>query len=183
MGKGAARTWSCVCGGEPVPDGDVDLESADMCPVCTVWEQVTEVEQATGVSRESPEAKRVPLFPTHDGRMPDKRNVVAAWAELFGEAALDWNPAEQDGQLGAPEYVGVDGHSPRRSGAKFLIRVGWFREGVAYLGRWGSVGRHPLLHRGGHPRKRNLRPGRPGEGRGGCRRRTPGRAPHRGVRG
>ena len=138
MGKGAARTWSCLCGGDPVPDGDVDLELANMCPVCTVWEQAAEVEHVTGVSRDSPEAKQVPLFPTHDGRMPDKRNVVAAWAELFGESALDWNPAEQDGQLGAPEFVGVDGHSPRRSGAKFLIRIGWFREGVAYLGRWGS---------------------------------------------
>ena len=131
MGKGAAPTWSCVCGEEPVPDGDVDLESSDMCPVCIVWAQVAEEEHATGVARDSPEARRVPLFPTHDGRVPDKRNVVAAWAELFGEASVDWDPAEQDGQLGAPEYVGVDGHSARRSGAKFLIRIGWFREEVA----------------------------------------------------
>jgi hypothetical protein len=67
-----------------------------------------------------------------------KRNVVAAWSEMFGEAAVDWNPVEQDGQLGPPEWSGVDGHSPRRSGAKFLIRIGWIREGVAFLGRWGS---------------------------------------------
>ena len=32
----------------------------------------------------------------------------------------------------------MDGHSPRRSAAKLLTRLGWPREAVAFLGRWGS---------------------------------------------
>ena len=138
QGKGAARSWSCMCGCPPVPDGDVDLTASGICPVCCIWDQIAEVEMATGIKRDSPEACRVPLFPSVDGSIPQKRNVVAAWSEMFGEAAVDWNPVEQDGQLGPPEWSGVDGHSPRRSGAKFLIRIGWSREGVAFLGRWGS---------------------------------------------
>jgi hypothetical protein len=59
--------------------------------------------------------------------------VVAAWQDLLAEAAVDWVPTEEGAQ-----YVGVDGHSGRRSGAKLLVRCGWTREAVAFLGRWGS---------------------------------------------
>ena len=48
-----------------------------------------------------------------------------------------WSPAEE-GETAPLEYMGVDGHSPRRSGAKLLIRVGFGRGTVAFVGRWGS---------------------------------------------
>ena len=160
QGKGAARSWSCMCGCPSVPDGDVDLTASGICPVCCIWDQIAEVETATGIKRDSPEACRIPLFPTVEGNIPQKRNVVAAWSEMFGEAAVDWNPVEQDGQLGPPEWSGVDGHSPRRSGAKFLIRIGWIREGVAFLGRWGP-GCHFRVYRRSHHGQRGVRSGRP----------------------
>jgi hypothetical protein len=91
------------------------------------------MERISGVRQDDDRARPIPLFATRDGEVAEKKAVVAAWAELPQEAALDWDPPEDsDG------YLGVDGHSPRRSGAKLLIRIGWRREGVAFLGRWGS---------------------------------------------
>ena len=62
---------------------------------------------------------------------------MRAWNELLTEASLEWAPSEE-GESAPLEYMGVDGHSPRRSGAKLLIRIGFGRGTVAFVGRWGS---------------------------------------------
>ena len=62
QGRGAARTWSCICVSGPLADGGVDVRQARLCPVCTPWAHVEEVEQASGVSRQDDAARRVPLF-------------------------------------------------------------------------------------------------------------------------
>eukprot|EP00971_Amphidinium_carterae_P228504 4532250-Amphidinium_carterae.2 len=40
-------------------------------------------------------------------------------------------------KLGSPT-VEVTGHSPRRSGAKYLARLGWTLDDIQLLGRWQS---------------------------------------------
>ena len=62
---------------------------------------------------------------------------MRAWNELLTEASLEWSPSEE-GESAPLEYSGVDGHSPRRSGAKLLVRIGFGRGTVAFIGRWGS---------------------------------------------
>ena len=80
---------------------------------------------------------KVPLFPTRAGTTASKRDVVKAWDEVCTEASLEWS-LEEEGELAPLEYMGVDGHSPRRLGAKLLIRIGFGRTIGAFLGRWGS---------------------------------------------
>ena len=41
QGRGAARTWACICGAGRLADGGVDVREANLCPVCTLWDQVS----------------------------------------------------------------------------------------------------------------------------------------------
>ena len=135
-GRGAARTWSCLCGSGTKADCVVPVED-NFCPVCTVSKQIDEMETISGISRTDDAARTVPLFATEAGGAPEKRATVEAWDHLVGEAAARGvEPGDKAEDFG--EYLGVDGHSPRRSAAKMLIRMGWTREAVAWLGRWGS---------------------------------------------
>ena len=136
-GRGAARTWECLCGGPDLPDGPTSPERDGCCPVCTVWAQVEEVEKTNRLGRTEERARKVPLFPTRTGGTATKKDVVRAWNELLTEASLEWSPAGV-GETAPLECMGVDGHSPRRSGAKLLIRIGFGRGTVAFVGRWGS---------------------------------------------
>ena len=95
----------------------------NFCPACTVWGQVLEVSRIHRVGPEEERAREIPLFPTAGGKTPTKRDVVKAWGDLMTEAAADWEPTKEGGHASLT-YSGVDGHSPRRSGEKMLIRIG-----------------------------------------------------------
>ena len=94
-GRGAARTWECICGEGNLKDGDVSPSRDDSCPACVVHDQVDEVARLHQVAHTENRARDVPLFPTVGGKVPSKKEVVGAWGDLLTDAAVDWDPTEE----------------------------------------------------------------------------------------
>lgn len=140
MGKGAERTWSCLCKTGALVDGAVDPAADDCCPVCLLRDHVQKVEQTYGVLQTDDESADIPLFPTSEGKTPAKHDVVKSWTALFEGVGEDegLDEAEEDPASGRLLYEGVDGHSARRSAAKLFTRLGWTKTKVQFAGRWGS---------------------------------------------
>ena len=88
--------------------------------MCALRAQATALERHPGFSHEAPEAKEIPLFPTSSGDVPLKEATFAAGGKLG-----DSDPAPT-------------GHSARRSEAKRLAKLGWSRQDILRLGRWGG---------------------------------------------
>ena len=121
-GRSAARTHSCICGGERIPS----------CPLCAASHLLGLAMASWGGDRHSQGAKFVPLI----GTMAAPHRFVSKQA-LVAAAQSD---AELIRSLGIAEVIPaeVTGHFMRRSGAKAWARSGFSLATVQWLGRWGS---------------------------------------------
>ncbi len=105
-----------------------------ICACCRILDQQKEQCGKRQIMPDSVAAKTFPLWPTRDGSPPTKAAVVKAWKALarylkekgLGSAA-DWD-----------EWDRVAGHSPRRTGAKLLARLGWELWMIQFFGRWAG---------------------------------------------
>jgi len=125
-GIGMKRTLRCICHVRALADDDVCGKA--VCPVCAVKAQISFVCERFGINQNSPDALRVPLFPTKAGIAATKRANVASWISLYNSAG--GRHVDLDGQIA--------GHSARRSGAKVLCRCGWELWKVQFHARWAS---------------------------------------------
>ena len=101
QGRGCVRKLKCLC--------DSGLEGP--CPFCSLKE-LMDARAAAGYGPEDP------LFPTREGRAPERRAVVQTWRAILGIEAGE--------------------HTSRREGVQLYTRRGVFLFLTQFLGRWGS---------------------------------------------
>jgi len=91
-------------------------------------EQVRDMTEFYGFDPSDARARDVPLFPSAQGKVVSKAATITSWTRLLASVTNAETAKERR----------VRGHSARRSGAKALTRLGWPREAVQFLGRWGG---------------------------------------------
>ena len=141
---GVSRSHGCSCGGcrFGFPDHSLDSSSPDdplglsLCPTRAAARQVLHSSElrdlwaADAAAHGDLDFEDFPLFPSLEGRMLDKADVVSTTGKAMIQLGLPTCDADGVALYG--------GHSMRVGGAQGLSRAGIEAIAIALLARWGS---------------------------------------------
>ena len=136
-GKGATRAHTCCCARhndtstiQPLNGGEgrVIQDNKAVCVYCALKQQVADISEFYGVNPRDDVAADLPLFPSKLGKVVSKASTVKSWQGMLTSVV----------GRSAAQKRRVRGHTGRRSGAKSLTRLGWRRDSVQFMGRWGG---------------------------------------------
>ena len=120
-GRGAVRSWRCICG--QTLGARIGVVTERVCPACVMIRQIRYAEVLLGVTQDQQAALVLPLFPNDEGGDKSKKQVVAGWRSAIKKRWVDG-----DGDPPVPT-----GHTARRTGAHALARLKWARWQIQFL--------------------------------------------------
>ena len=116
-GKGVSRFFSCTCKG-----------SKRLSPLLCPYHVLKETAEAREGANPSD-----PLFVSASGKKCTAQATINVWRKMLADIGV-----ESMDDMGETCDTPITGHTPRRSGAQWLTRLGLVLWQVCYIGRWGS---------------------------------------------